>query len=146
MIRLIPEDGRPAFYDREEAAPYCCTPAWTCLCRDVFGYEVRTFSIEQDFRRIGGFMYAVVRSTIFGTRLVSMPFSDEGALWFKPGAAPRLLKTQKRTRFLFVGGTIGRKGGHARVGAISFPPDRADQAREAAAEIVAELRAANPLA
>ena len=33
-------------------------------------------------------------------------------------------------------------GGHARVGAISFPPDRADQARAAAAEIVAELRAA----
>ncbi len=33
-------------------------------------------------------------------------------------------------------------GGHARVGAISFPPDRADQARAAASEIVAELRAA----
>jgi len=33
-------------------------------------------------------------------------------------------------------------GGHARVGAISFPPDRADDARKAAAEIVAELRAA----
>ena len=32
-------------------------------------------------------------------------------------------------------------GGHARVGAISFPPDQADRAREAAAEIVAELRA-----
>ena len=37
-------------------------------------------------------------------------------------------------------------GGHARVGAISFPPDEADQARAAAAEIVAELRANNPLA
>ena len=36
-------------------------------------------------------------------------------------------------------------GGHARVGAISFPPDKSDVAREAAAEIVAELRAANPL-
>jgi hypothetical protein len=35
-------------------------------------------------------------------------------------------------------------GGHARVGAISFPPDKADQARAAAAEIVAELRAKNP--
>ena len=35
-------------------------------------------------------------------------------------------------------------GGHARVGAISFSPDREDQAREAAATIVAELRAANP--
>lgn len=32
-------------------------------------------------------------------------------------------------------------GGHARVGAISFPTDRADEARKAAAEIVAELRA-----
>jgi hypothetical protein len=31
-------------------------------------------------------------------------------------------------------------GGHARVGAISFPPDRADDARAAAAEIVKELR------
>lgn len=32
-------------------------------------------------------------------------------------------------------------GGHARVGAISFPPEKADLARKAAAEIVAELRA-----
>src|ERR1051326_639472 len=32
-------------------------------------------------------------------------------------------------------------GGHARVGAISFPPDNGDLARKAAAEIVAELRA-----
>ena len=37
-------------------------------------------------------------------------------------------------------------GGHARVGAISFPPDHADEARKAAAEIVAELRSKNPLA
>ena len=36
-------------------------------------------------------------------------------------------------------------GGHARVGAISFPPDQAGRAREAAGEIVAELRAHNPL-
>ncbi len=32
-------------------------------------------------------------------------------------------------------------GGHARVGAISFPPDRYEQARQAAREIVSELRA-----
>ena len=36
-------------------------------------------------------------------------------------------------------------GGHARVGAISFPPDKGDLARTAAAEILAELRAYNPL-
>jgi hypothetical protein len=32
-------------------------------------------------------------------------------------------------------------GGHARVGAVSFPPDREDEARKAAVEIAAELRA-----
>jgi hypothetical protein len=33
-------------------------------------------------------------------------------------------------------------GGHARVGAISFPPDREDEARRAADEIIAELEGA----
>ena len=33
-------------------------------------------------------------------------------------------------------------GGHARVGAISFPPDREDDARKAAGEVIAELQAA----
>ena len=37
-------------------------------------------------------------------------------------------------------------GGHARVGAISFPPDQLERAREVAAEIVAELRASDPWA
>jgi hypothetical protein len=37
-------------------------------------------------------------------------------------------------------------GGHARVGAISFPADQTDHARQAAREIVAELRAKNPMA
>ena len=32
-------------------------------------------------------------------------------------------------------------GGHARVGAVSFPPDKEEEARKAAAEIAAELRA-----
>jgi hypothetical protein len=36
-------------------------------------------------------------------------------------------------------------GGHARVGAISFPPDQEQRARAAAQEIVAELRSKNPL-
>jgi len=37
-------------------------------------------------------------------------------------------------------------GGHARVGAISFSPDQEGMARAAANEIVAELRAKNPVA
>jgi hypothetical protein len=34
-------------------------------------------------------------------------------------------------------------GGHARVGAISFPPDKGERARKAAQEIVSELRASS---
>ena len=86
MIKLVPEDLRTGITESGETAPYCCTPAWAGLCRTVFGYEIRAFSIERESARIGWFRYAVVRSPIFGTRLVSMPFSDEGALWFKPGA------------------------------------------------------------
>jgi hypothetical protein len=36
-------------------------------------------------------------------------------------------------------------GGHARVGAISFPPDQLEQARTAAEEIIAELRESDPI-
>ena len=32
-------------------------------------------------------------------------------------------------------------GGHARVGAVSFAPDKEEEARQAAVEIAAELRA-----
>ena len=35
-------------------------------------------------------------------------------------------------------------GGHARVGAVSFPPDKEDDARAAAQEIVSELRTTKP--
>lgn len=87
MIRLVPEEIRVGS-EKETPAPYCCTPAWLALCAGIFGYKVRSFSIEKDSDRIGGFSYAVVRSSIFGTRLVSMPFSDEGAVWFNPGSAP----------------------------------------------------------
>jgi hypothetical protein len=37
-------------------------------------------------------------------------------------------------------------GGHARVGAISFPPDKEEEARAASAEVVAELRSKDPMA
>jgi hypothetical protein len=51
--------------------------------------------------------------------------------WTKGGYMENLAKICER-----YGG-----GGHARVGAISFPPNRFDEARQAADEIVSELRA-----
>ena len=74
-------------------------------------------------------------------RVVEVEFPHQGAVgsnpWTKADPAKMVNLAQVCERY---GG-----GGHARVGAISFPPDQADKARAAAAEIVAELRAKNPL-
>lgn len=72
---------------REAGAPYSCTAAWLELCRRVYGYDTRAFLLKKDGEEIGGFCCAVVRSALFGTRIISMPFSDEPGLWLKPGTA-----------------------------------------------------------
>jgi len=85
VIRLEP---LPPFKDPPETgAAYSCTGAWAGLCREVYGYDLRGFLIKKDAAAIGGFLCAIVRSGIFGNRLISMPFSDEPGLWLDPGAA-----------------------------------------------------------
>ena len=71
----------------EAGAPYSCTPPWLGLCRKVYGYDLRLFRVARDGAPIGGFCCAVVRSALFGNRLVSMPFSDEPGLWLTPGVS-----------------------------------------------------------
>ncbi len=89
MIKLEPAENFPP--DIEAAAPYSCTSAWLDLCREVYGYEVRSFLISRDGRAIGGFCCALVRSPFFGRRLVSMPFSDEPGFWLTAAADAREL-------------------------------------------------------
>ena len=77
----------PPFKNLPEAgAAYSCSETWAGLCRELYGYDLRAFQITRDSAAIGGFYCAVVRSPFFGTRLISMPFSDEPGLWLKPGA------------------------------------------------------------
>lgn len=83
MIRLEPL--APLKNPPEIGAPYSCTEAWAGLCREAYGYELRACLVKRDSAEIGGFFCAVVRSTLFGDRLVSMPFSDESGLWLQPG-------------------------------------------------------------
>jgi len=68
-------------------APYSCSPAWLELCRGLYRYDTRLFLIKRHGAAIGGFCCAVVRSGVFRTRLISMPFSDEPGLWLNPGIA-----------------------------------------------------------
>jgi hypothetical protein len=70
---------------QEAGAPYSCTTAWLQLCRVVYNYDTRAFLLKKDGNEIGGFCCAVVRSALFGTRIISMPFSDEPGLWLKQG-------------------------------------------------------------
>lgn len=68
-------------------APYSCSPAWGELYKQVYRYDLRQFLVLRGQEAIGGFACAVVRSPLFGTRLISLPFSDEPGLWLAPGAA-----------------------------------------------------------
>jgi len=78
--------------------------------------------------------YYLHRDSVYSVGLSSSSFRVKVAVgsnpWTKEQNMVNLAKICER-----YGG-----GGHARVGAISFPPDKGDAARKAAAEIVAELR------
>ncbi len=87
MIKLEP--CSPLDPPQEPGAAYSCISAWSGLCREIYHYELRYFLIRRDSSAIGGFCCAVVRSALFGTRLISMPFSDEAGLWLSPGTALR---------------------------------------------------------
>lgn len=85
MIKL---ERLPPFRNLPEAgAAYSCTETWAGLCRELYGYDLRAYSVNRAAAAIGGFYCAVVRSPFFGTRLISMPFSDEPGLWLRPGEA-----------------------------------------------------------
>ncbi|OGR73551.1 MAG: hypothetical protein A2089_13550 [Elusimicrobia bacterium GWD2_63_28] len=68
-------------------APYSCSPAWAELYKQVYRYDLRQYQVLRGQEAIGGFACAVVRSPLFGTRLISLPFSDEPGLWLAPGVS-----------------------------------------------------------
>lgn len=84
MIELKPETR----LNPGPGAAYCLSPAWLELCEKVFGYEVKRYGFYSGKAKIGGAAYAVVKSRLFGNRIISMPFSDEAGCWFEKGAEP----------------------------------------------------------
>ncbi len=88
---LAPEPGFPreAFPGRRAARPdrdlmaknYACLPAWQAACAAALGCETRTEELKSAAgETLGLFHYAVIRSRLFGTRVISLPFSDESAV------------------------------------------------------------------
>ncbi|MDD5209732.1 MAG: GNAT family N-acetyltransferase [Elusimicrobiales bacterium] len=84
MMELRPETS----LSPGTGAAYSLSPAWLRLCENIFGYEVKKYGFYSGAEKIGGAAYAVVKSRLFGNRIISMPFSDEAAFWFEKDAEP----------------------------------------------------------
>ena len=67
----------------EETKPYCYSRSWYDTCKNIFYYKVNRYSIKDDSDLIGEFSYVVIRSHIFGNRIISMPFSDDGGIFLR---------------------------------------------------------------
>lgn len=63
------------------AANYACLPAWRAVCAASFGCDIRTEELRgASGEALGLFRYTVLRSRLFGTRLISLPFTDESGV------------------------------------------------------------------
>lgn len=82
MIKL---EAQPRPGGLPAGGAYSCSPAWAELYTELYGYKLYDFAVKRGGQAIGGFRCAAVRSAVFGDRLISLPFSDESALWLRPG-------------------------------------------------------------
>ena len=109
-----------------------------CKYRTIY-FDITDYDLEGYNKFIPYYLHP---DSVYSVGLSSSSFRVKVAVGSNPWAAKNNLVNLAKICERYGG------GGHARVGAISFPPDKADEARKAAAEIVDELRASEgaPLA
>lgn len=96
MIELIKSANSRSEYNGERTFPYCYSSAWCKLYKNVFKYDLKHYCIKKDDVFIGEFSYVIIKSFIFGSRIVSMPLSDEGGIVLKKN----LLLSEEDTKHL----------------------------------------------
>lgn len=84
----LAEEARELPPELEARAAYSCAAPWPALYRGLYGYDLRSFVFRDGGAPAAALQVAVVRSFLFGTRLISLPFSDEPGLWAAGPAAP----------------------------------------------------------
>jgi len=85
MIKLVQLTEAIDADSHEELGYYCYSPSWYRLCEKIFHYKLVRYSILRDETHIGKFSYVVLKSKIFGNRMISMPFSDSGGIYLNNG-------------------------------------------------------------
>lgn len=79
MIK-IELSNNPGFDFDSKNRPYCYSSVWYDLYRRVFNYNLKKYIIIDGKDIIGEFGYVLLKSKMFGNRIISMPFSDEGGI------------------------------------------------------------------
>lgn len=103
-----------------------------CKQRTIY-FDITDYDLEGYNKFIPYYLYP---DSVYSVGLSSSSFRVKVAVGSNPWAEKDNMVNLARICERYGG------GGHARVGAISFAPDKADEARRAAAEIVRELRVA----
>lgn len=71
-----------SFYHEHPEISIFYSLAWRDLLKGVFNYPAYCFLVRQGRDVIGIASFFLVRSAIFGNRLISVPFSDKGGVYF----------------------------------------------------------------
>jgi FemAB-related protein (PEP-CTERM system-associated) len=92
MIEIVrPEPGDKSwdrFVEQHPDATVAHLAAWSAIVRDTYGHRSVSLAAVDDGDVVGVLPLVVMKSRIFGRRLVSMPFLDYGGILAAPGSPP----------------------------------------------------------
>ena len=60
---------------------YCYSDVWSRLYGEVFGYKVHSLDLKIRGMTAGRFDFILLRSWIFGNRMISLPMTDCGGIY-----------------------------------------------------------------
>ena len=132
LIRVVDHAARPPLLERHEKSIRILRERAECKDGTLY-FDVT----DQDLEGYNKFIpYYLNPSCVYSVGLSKSSFRTKVAVGSNPWARAENMVNLARICERYGG------GGHARVGAISFEPDKFDTARAAAREIVDELRTA----
>jgi FemAB-related protein (PEP-CTERM system-associated) len=91
VIEILSADPTDKAWDRavetHPRATVAHLAAWRTIVREAYGHDSVGFVAREDGEVVGLLPLVLIRSRLFGRRLVSMPFLDYGGIVAEPGSA-----------------------------------------------------------
>jgi serine/alanine adding enzyme len=105
--------------DGSPAATVAHLPAWGRVIHEAYGHEVVSLLAEEGGEPVGALPVVIIRSRLFGRRLVSMPFLDYGGILAPPGSPAEAALARAV-------GDLARERGAQSIGLRQFDPTGLD--------------------